>query len=77
MLVATSALAPEAFSNFNNTGMFGTCDHTAIVKNLSVVISMFVSKPKLTPAKPALAGTVFSATVAEVFSPVASGFAIA
>ena len=38
---------------------------------------MLASKPKLTPAKPALAGTVFSATVAEVFAPVASGFAIA
>jgi len=38
---------------------------------------MLVSSAKLTPAKPALAGTVFSATVAEVFSPVASGFAIA
>ena len=38
---------------------------------------MLASKPKLTPAKPALAGTVFSATVAEVLAPVASGLAIA
>ena len=46
-----------------------------MVKPLSVARSI---KPtgKLTPAKAALAGTVFSATLAEVFTPVASGFAI-
>ena len=38
---------------------------------------MLVSKPKFTPANPAFAGTVFSATVAEVLTPVISGFAIA
>ncbi len=36
-----------------------------------------MSNPKFTPAKLAFAGTVFSATVAEVFTPVASGFAMA
>jgi len=48
-----------------------------MVKPLFVRISIGVSKPKFTPAKPALAGTVFSATVLEVFSPDASGFVIA
>ena len=38
---------------------------------------MLVSTAKFTPAKAALAGTVFSATVAEVFAPDASGFEIA
>ena len=47
------------------------------MKPLFVIISIGVSNPKFTPAKLAFAGTVFSATVAEVFTPVASGFAIA
>ena len=47
------------------------------MKPLFVIISIGVSNPKFTPAKLAFAGTVFSATVAEVFTPVASGFAMA
>ena len=59
VVAAISAFAPEAFSNFNSTGIFATGDHTFMVKPLSTDMSMFVSKAKLTPAKPAFAGTVF------------------
>ena len=78
MVAALSAFTPVvAFSNFKSTGVFGIGDHTLIVKPLFVTISIGVSNPKFTPAKPAFAGTVFSATVAEVFTPVTSGFSIA
>ena len=77
VVAATSAFAPDPFSNFKRTGMFATGDHTVKLNPFCVVISMLVSKPKFTPAKAALAGTVFSATVAEVFAPDASGLAIA
>ena len=55
--------------------MFGSGDHTDKLKTLFVVMSK-LSTEKLTPAKLALAGTVFCATVALVFAPEASGFGI-
>ena len=47
-----------------------------MLKPFSIVISIFVSNAKLTPAKAAFAGTVFSATIPDVLAPEASGFAI-
>ncbi len=63
-------------SKLNAIEASATADQTVIVNPFNVEISRF-STAKLTPAKPALAGTVFSATVAEVLAPDASGFAIA
>ena len=76
VVAALSALTPVvAFSNFKSTGVSATGDQTVIVNPFNVEISRF-STAKLTPAKPALAGTTFSATVAESLAPDASGFAI-
>ena len=74
-LTSRSCGGPVELSNFSNTGVLAKGDQTFNVKPLSVVKSITLTG-KLTPANPALAGTVFSATLAEVLTPVASGLAI-
>ena len=74
-LTSLSCGGPVVLSNFSNTGVFAKGDQTFMVKPLFIKRSITVIGI-FTPAKAALAGMVFSATFAEVFTPVASGFAI-